>query len=113
MSISFRCGDFVVVWKKFWNHSYLFEVELLQHFLQLRKLAWSARKAFAGRIRLRGVCCAGLLKLTNLQTALKELADKHHRKVRISWNKLLFGNECLFYECICIRFRFFVRFILC
>jgi len=28
-SISFRCGDFVVVWKKFWNNNYLFEVELL------------------------------------------------------------------------------------
>ena len=28
------------------------------------------------------------LKLTNFQTALKTLADKHHRKVRISWNEL-------------------------
>ena len=27
-------------------------------------------------------------KLTNLQPALKKLADKHHRKVRISWNEL-------------------------
>jgi len=29
-------------------------------------------------------------KLTNLQPALKKLADKHHRKVRISWNELFF-----------------------
>jgi len=27
-------------------------------------------------------------KLTNLQPAFKKLADKHHRKVRISWNEL-------------------------
>ena len=27
-------------------------------------------------------------KLTNLQPAMKKLADKHHRKVRISWNEL-------------------------
>jgi len=33
------------------------------------------------------------LKLTNLQTALKKLADKHHRKVRISCNQLFFGSE--------------------
>ena len=33
------------------------------------------------------------LKLTNLQIALKKLADKHHRKVRIIWNQLFFGNE--------------------
>jgi len=31
-------------------------------------------------------------KLTNLQPALGKLADKHHRKVRISWNELFFGN---------------------
>jgi len=31
-------------------------------------------------------------KLTNLQPALKKLADKHHRDVRISWNELFFGN---------------------
>jgi len=30
------------------------------------------------------------LKLTNLQTALKKLADKQHHKVRISWNHLFF-----------------------
>jgi len=41
MSISFRCGDFVAVWKKFWNDNHLFEVEFLQHFLQLRKLSRS------------------------------------------------------------------------
>ena len=29
-------------------------------------------------------------KLTNLQTALKKLADKHHRDVRISWNEPFF-----------------------
>ena len=33
------------------------------------------------------------LKLTNLQCALKKLADKHHHKVRISWNQLFFENE--------------------
>jgi len=33
------------------------------------------------------------LKLTNFQTALKNLADKLQRKVRISWNQLAFGNE--------------------
>jgi len=32
------------------------------------------------------------LILTNLQPALKKLADKHHRDVRISWNELFFGN---------------------
>jgi len=29
-------------------------------------------------------------KLTNLQPALKNLADKHHHDVRISWNELFF-----------------------
>ena len=48
MSISFRCGDFIVVWNKFWNSNYLFEVEFLQHFLQLRNLSR------AGRILCRG-----------------------------------------------------------
>ena len=52
-SISFRCGDFVVVWKKIWNDNCLFEVEFLQHFLQLRKLSQAARKAFAGRMLCR------------------------------------------------------------
>ena len=28
------------------------------------------------------------LKLTNLQIALKKIADEHHRKVRIIWNQL-------------------------
>jgi len=28
-------------------------------------------------------------ELTNLQTSLKKLADKHH-KIRISWNQLFF-----------------------
>jgi len=50
MSISFRCGDFVVVWKKFWNDNYLFEVELFQHFLQLKNLLRATRKTFAGRM---------------------------------------------------------------
>jgi len=31
-------------------------------------------------------------KLTNLQPALKKLADKHHRDVRISWKELFFRN---------------------
>ena len=30
------------------------------------------------------------LKLTNLQPALKKLANKHHCKIHISWNQLLF-----------------------
>ena len=30
------------------------------------------------------------LKLTNLQPALKKLANKHHRKIHISWNQLFF-----------------------
>jgi len=34
-----RCVDFVVVWKKFWNDNYFFEIELLQHFLRLCKLS--------------------------------------------------------------------------
>jgi len=59
MSISFRCGDFIVVWKKFWNNNYLFEFKLLQHFLQLRKLSRTARKAFAGRM----LCRRGLHEL--------------------------------------------------
>jgi len=59
MPISFRCRDFLVVWKKFWNSNYLFEVELLQHFLQVRKLSWAARKAFAGRV----LCRPGLHEL--------------------------------------------------
>ena len=45
MSISLRCWDFVAVWKKFWNDNYLFEVELLQHFLQLTKLSRALRCA--------------------------------------------------------------------
>jgi len=31
-------------------------------------------------------------QLTNLQPALKKLAHKHHRKVRISCNELFYGN---------------------
>jgi len=46
-STSFRCGDFVVARNKIGNNNYLFDVELLQHFLQLRKLARAARKSFA------------------------------------------------------------------
>jgi len=45
--ISFRYQDFVVVWKKFWNDNNLFEVQLLQHFLQLRKFSRAARKPSA------------------------------------------------------------------
>jgi len=33
-----------VVGKKLWNDNYLFEVELLQHFLQFRKLSRAARE---------------------------------------------------------------------
>jgi len=56
MSISFRCGDFVAVSKKFWNDNYVFEVELLQHFLQLGKISRAAGKAESVR---RPVSCAG------------------------------------------------------
>jgi len=42
------------------------------------------------------------LKMINLQFVLKTLADKHHRKIRISWNQLtqlLLGNKKhLFYK---------------
>jgi len=55
MSISFRCRDFVAVWKKFRNDNYLFEVDLLQHFLQMRELSWSARRAFVGHNAARGL----------------------------------------------------------
>ena len=37
-----------------------------------------------------------LNKLTNLRPALKKLADKHHRKVRISWNQLFFWKLIIF-----------------
>jgi len=52
-SISFRCRDFVVVWGKFWNDNYVFEVELFQHLLHLTKLSRATRKTF--------VCCASLI----------------------------------------------------
>jgi len=42
-----------IVWKKFWNDNYLLEVELLQHFLQLKKLVRAASKALTGRILCR------------------------------------------------------------
>jgi len=35
-------------------------------------------------------------KLTNLQPALRKLAGKHHRKVRISWNELFFWKLITF-----------------
>ena len=57
-SISFWCGDFIVAWNKIWNDNHLFVVELLQHFLQLRKLALATRKAFAGGPP--AMCLAGL-----------------------------------------------------
>ena len=44
MPVSFLCGDFVVVWKKFWKDNYLLEVEPLQQLLQLKKLSRAARK---------------------------------------------------------------------
>ena len=53
MSISFRCGDFVVVWKKFWKNNCLLEVEIVQHFLQLRKLSRATRNAFTDRMLCR------------------------------------------------------------
>ena len=48
------CKDFVVVWEKFWNDNYLFEVGPLQHFMQLRELSQAGRKAFVGRMRTAG-----------------------------------------------------------
>ena len=56
LSISFRCRDFIVVWKKLQNDNYLFEVELLQHFLQLRKLSRCRPQEKLSW----GACCAGL-----------------------------------------------------
>jgi len=53
-SISFWWKDFVVVLKKFQNDNYWFEVEILQHFMQLIKLSWVARKAFAGSMQPAG-----------------------------------------------------------
>jgi len=53
MPLSFRCRDFVVVWKKYWNYNYLFGIELLQYFLQLKKLLHATRKAWAGRMLCR------------------------------------------------------------
>jgi len=35
-------------------------------------------------------------KVTNLQPALRKLADKHHCKVRISWNELFFRKLITF-----------------
>ena len=62
--ISFWYGYFIVAWNKIWNDNYLFEVELLQHFLQLRKLALAARKAFAGRMLPAGrMLCRSALKV--------------------------------------------------
>jgi len=58
-SISFRCRHFVEVWMKFWNDNYLFEVEFLQHFLQLRKFSRAARKAFVADLTYnKGKNCA-------------------------------------------------------
>jgi len=45
--------SFIVLWKKFWNDSYLFEVKLLQHFLQMRKLLWVAKISSAGHMLCR------------------------------------------------------------
>jgi len=43
------------------NDNYLFEVELLQHFLQMRKLSRAPRKALAATCGPPAVCCAGLI----------------------------------------------------
>ena len=50
------------------------------------------------------------LKLTNLQTALKKLADKHH-KVRINWNQLFLETNNIYFInafafIYCLRFIF-------
>jgi len=53
-SILFRRRDFVIPRKKFWNDNYIFEVEVLQHFVQLRKLSLAVRKSFTGHMRPAG-----------------------------------------------------------
>ena len=52
---------FIVVWKKFWKENCLFDVELSQHFLQLRKPSRATSEA------LRAACCAGLLQKNERQ----------------------------------------------
>ena len=49
-----RCRDFVAVWKHIRHNNYIFEVELLEHFLHLGKFSRAARKAFAGHMRPAG-----------------------------------------------------------
>jgi len=60
-SVLFRCRDFIVVWTKFYNENFLFEVELLQHFLQLKKALADRKKAFTGRMQPAGRILSGLL----------------------------------------------------
>jgi len=53
---------FDVVWKKLQNYNYLFEVELLQHILQLRKLSCLQEKALWAAYML---CRPGLNEQNN------------------------------------------------
>ena len=55
-SISFRCGDFVVVWKKFWNDNYLFEVESFCNIFY----NWESPHGPEDKLSW-AICCAGLL----------------------------------------------------
>jgi len=52
-----------VVWKKFWNGNYLFEVERLQHFLLLRNSHGPQEKLSRAACGPRTVCCVGLFKV--------------------------------------------------
>ena len=78
MSVSFRCGDFVVARTKFWNDNNLFEVELLQHFLQLRKLS-------------QAVCCAGLVYINWVDSCSRVDEDVTAGSYRI--NRLLVADD--------------------
>jgi len=48
---------------------------------------------------------------TNLRTALKKLADKHQRKVRINWKQLFLEMNNI-YSSNALAFVLFVRFVL-
>ena len=96
-----------------WHTDYIFEfsaVSVFQNFGEVKLLLLAflttyfaeqgfcqvlhMRKEYRDRLDMNKTGGKAIrLKLTNFQTALKTLADKHHCKVRISWNQLAFGNE--------------------
>ena len=53
------------------------------------------RNKYRNRLDMNKTCgnATRLYQLTNMQTALKKHADKHHGKVRISLSQLFFGND--------------------